>query len=323
MIKIGVITYWKADNYGAFLQAYALQTFLEHDLSMSVQVSFIDYKRSNDNYCFNVQESHFLLHREKSTTAYYDVIICGSDVIWDVSNGETTQKELFFGKVSRNYKKLIAYSGSVGGRQWRDFLRLKNLRYLLYLRRFDEISVRDDATYHLVKRLRKDIQRTLDPTFLISWGGNLQRIHRPPYVFVYGYSANRAEDSIIHRYAKKNGLQVISCGKALLKADETVTPDPFTWLSYFASAEFVFTSTFHGTVFSLLLNKEFIAFGRGSLKIRSLLSEFELNERNQRTGNEFQREIFNRKIDYDKVNRIIARKRKHSSKYLKRAITTK
>ena len=39
-MKIGILTYHRAENYGALLQAYALRTFLQQS---GDDVSFIDY----------------------------------------------------------------------------------------------------------------------------------------------------------------------------------------------------------------------------------------------------------------------------------------
>lgn len=54
------------------------------------------------------------------------------------------------------------------------------------------------------------------------------------------------------------------------------------WLSYFRDAKYVITDSFHGTVFSILFNKDFMVYGnnkRGNSRFNSLLGLFSLQNR--------------------------------------------
>lgn len=64
--------------------------------------------------------------------------------------------------------------------------------------------------------------------------------------------------------------------------EKAVYPPVEDWLSAFAEAEMVVTDSFHGTVFSIILNKPFWVIGnegRGMARFETLLSTFGLEDR--------------------------------------------
>lgn len=65
------------------------------------------------------------------------------------------------------------------------------------------------------------------------------------------------------------------------------------------------TDSFHGTVFSILFNKPFIAVGnsaRGIARFESLLSQFGLADRLVESPEEVSPELVHRQIDWNAVN---------------------
>ena len=115
MIRIGILTYFASINYGAFLQAYALQKCLENRYEHIAEVEIIDYdaKIAHDYYLNRItrfgapaddklskQYEAFIQERKRLTLSKdklisdnldelrqflqgkYDIIIAGSDQIW-------------------------------------------------------------------------------------------------------------------------------------------------------------------------------------------------------------------------------------------------
>lgn len=82
-------------------------------------------------------------------------------------------------------------------------------------------------------------------------------------------------------------------------------PSVESWLQAFLGAGFVVTDSFHGTVFSILFNKPFIAIGnsgRGMARFESLLSQFGLEERLVKSPGEVSPALLQSQINWDSVN---------------------
>jgi polysaccharide pyruvyl transferase WcaK-like protein len=105
---------------------------------------------------------------------------------------------------------------------------------------------------------------------------------------------------------------------------ERVVPELENWLAAFADAEFVVTDSFHGCVLSLLLHKRFIAVGnsrRGMARLSSLLNMFGLDMRLVHgIDPEDDGVYFLSDIDWEEVDRVIARKREESFDFLRKAL---
>jgi hypothetical protein len=105
---------------------------------------------------------------------------------------------------------------------------------------------------------------------------------------------------------------------------ERVVPALEQWLAAFVDAEFVVTDSFHGCVLSLLLHKRFIAVGnsrRGMARLNSLLDMFGLDMRLVHgIDPEDDGVYFLSDIDWEEVDRIIARKREESLTFLRESL---
>ena len=91
--------------------------------------------------------------------------------------------------------------------------------------------------------------------------------------------------------------------------NDCVFPPVEEWIKGFIDAEFVITDSFHGTVFSILFNKPFIAIAnkrRGLARFESLLKLFGLSERLVLNYSIIQLEkMISQEIEWDNVNRIL------------------
>ena len=117
-------------------------------------------------------------------------------------------------------------------------------------------------------------------------------------------------------FSVKNGLKIVNVGLYEKTYDVSVAAIPQNFISAFNNAQYVFTNTFHGCVFSTLFNKQFATDGMKKRKIASFLDEFNLNDRIVRVDNDLINVLEN-KVDYDAVNCLIDKKRKISVEYLK------
>lgn len=198
-MNIGILTYHKSCNYGAFLQAYALQHSLQRDFPQC-NVEIIDfhcksalkynYKRMvktgfpfhlhyyfSENRVFSQAQSSLKLSQKSIITddieafrqAYkgkYDVIVVGSDQVW-VTDGFRGFPNAYWLPGDFNAVK-ISYAAS--SRSNLKMLSEENqLKLKQYIEDFRYIGVRDDSTLNELKNIACDkedlIHINCDPVF--------------------------------------------------------------------------------------------------------------------------------------------------------------
>lgn len=332
-MKIQIITLWSADNYGAYFQAFALKTYLQMKypsaeisflrdtkeekhrfswISKSVKKSLYQYKLQRE---FNKARDEFCLSDIGDTI---DICIIGADEVWNVSNTFFEHIGAYVG-IGVKGKKCIAYAPSSNGVEKKQFTKVYGETPFV---RFNAISVRDKATQYLVSELSAiNPPVVLDPTFLIDiYNDILINTKFTKYLIVYGYSFTDEEIFAIKKIAKEKKLTIVSAGAYQVWTDIKIPASPKQFLGLIKNAEYVVTSTFHGTVFSILFNKEFVSYTRNSPKILEILEAFDLTERNASDETNINR-IFSHRIDYDHVNKIIDEKRKQSTYFLQKEVT--
>ncbi len=104
--------------------------------------------------------------------------------------------------------------------------------------------------------------------------------------------------------------------------NDCVFPPVEEWIRGVIDAEFVITDSFHGTVFSILFNKPFIAIAnksRGLTRFESLLKQFQLEDRLVFPTDNFNIDNLN-EIDREKTNAILVREKKRSMEFIKKFI---
>lgn len=273
-MKIGIVTvYEPITNLGSYLQAYALKKFLEkngHEVSLIKNIPSI--KTALKFICKINPKREFILRiikskkfmsdvkklnlEKKSRMNNFDLLIYGSDEIWNLEN-PYFRNNLFWGntKEAKDVSK-IAYAVSMGELSNET---LENYKiYTNSLNDFDQIFVRDKKTFDIIKTLiGKQCKFVCDPTLLISIKDLTQKIKIPSnkYLLVYTYGLDRHIEEIVVAYAKKYNLKIVSPCFWHIWADKVIECSALQFSSLINGAECVFTSTFHGTIFTLLNHK--------------------------------------------------------------------
>jgi exopolysaccharide biosynthesis predicted pyruvyltransferase EpsI len=101
--------------------------------------------------------------------------------------------------------------------------------------------------------------------------------------------------------------------------DECVFPPVTAWLRGFIDADFIVTDSFHGSIFSILFNKPFLAIGnkkRGMERFNSLMKMFGLEERLIYSPEELTDEIIDAPVDWKRVNSIRSDKKECAINFL-------
>lgn len=340
MIKI--ITVYNSLNPGSYFQALALYKSIQKEKK---DVAFL-YTNTRNPVKEAIKKALKLLKKKKIKHAYKqlvmgfkykkslkniktsrkikadDIYILGSDEIWNIKRKEMAQYPIFWG-TGLKQERCICYAPSINDAPIAEFKKynyIKDALEKIYL-----LSTRDAYSKKVLEELsNRKIEELDDPTILLE-----QEFYKKieskkmfdNYIFVYiaPQKINKEEIKTIVDYAKKSNKKIISYNIYHQWCDEVVYGYPEDFLSLIHNADCVFTSTFHGTMFSIIYNKKFIVFGENNKVIEVLRK---LNIKNQFTNNynESIDKILQKNFHYDKVNKYIEKSRKKSVDYLKENI---
>lgn len=318
---IGIITFQKnISSFGASLQAHATCKFLEKEGFCPVMIDLrshenILYKRSKNHEtisqkhrlsCIKGRIIYYLKNplkiyrfwkfnkKIKYSRPYYsvdqlfnappkfDVYCTGSD---QTLNPRLTISPDAFLLGFTNGKK-ISYSSSVGEIYVPD--RFAEI-YKTLLAQYNHISVREQKSKELIEGYcnNLNVDLTLDPTLLLpsEYYRDLCKIntHKEDYILFFSLHPNKKNLTYAERIARKNNLKLIVVGKKCKDINAEFVSDigPREWLGYISEASHILTDSFHGTIFSLLLNNNFMSIvpKSGGSRIPYLLETFGI-ERN-------------------------------------------
>lgn len=344
-MKIGIVTVQYASNFGAVLQAYSLKSVLE---DMGHQVYYI--RSSTDKYARGLfyrirpygkeylhlpsfilknfygwkrhraflpaQKEFYLL--DSWTDEALDLVILGSDEIWNVTN-PLFCNSIFYGV---GMSPVMSYAVSIGNATAKDMEKIPKT----YFNSISPILVRDHMTKEYLSSIGIKSQRVCDPTLLADPSIFKSCYHnrlmdRGPYMLVYAYGHMETKEVIdsIQRFAKKNNLRLLSICFPLKWCDGTINCSPLDFSAVMQGATYVFTSTLHGTIFSIINHKQFVSLPY-SIKTIDLLDSLHLSERiiqlDDFAEKLLEEKLLHQKIDYNKVENIIHKQREYSKKML-------
>lgn len=332
-MKIGILTFHRAHNYGAVLQAFALQEYFK---MCGHETFIIDYRQSfieRIYKCFSVRrcvaKNPLLILRKTLNELYnykkrvkkkkffesfcneylqltesivnpndipgdFDAYVHGSDQIWN-SKLLGGYDLIYFGDYKTCKKAIkVSYAASM------EFKHLslddKNAikKGLSFL---DYISVRENKLIPILQPFtNKPIKNVIDPTLLansIIWETMCQHKIEEEYILTYKIGEKTKVDNYANLLSEKLGINILSVNKMNLSPNEFVR--------YIKYAKYIISDSFHATVFSILFKKQFytVASGTGSdIRFTEILEALGLKTRILKYSNE----INYNKIDYTRLN---------------------
>lgn len=355
-MKIGILTHHYVKNFGAYMQAEALLSVIK-ELYPNVNVEFIDYRikkheMANTLHFFGFKPKRgdtlsgfiekiklFFTHRnieeslphsirvnssEDINTLDYDLIIIGSDEVWNFN--DIAYSPIKFGYGLRCVH--VSYAASVGGSTVNDNSIPHEVKS--GINSFRKIAVRDEKTEEFVEALsNRKVIRTLDPVYLYNYKLNIRDkikriVEEKPYILIYDCRLGSKQVKELTNYAQKNNYQILGAGeyRNWYATVSTTNITPYEWAYLFKNALAVVTGTFHGTSFSIKYNRPFVSYlteQNRINKVGSLLKEFELTNRLVDSTGEIIK-VLDQSIDYKKINKILQRKKVASIAYLRECI---
>ena len=293
MDKVGIITFHRAVNYGAMLQAVALQRAVsemgyEAELIDYVDQLYdhykIDYHSSNPfksivKYVFSgevrkkvVRFQIFLKENAKVSDKQYNrdnieeldessyiAFITGSDQTFNpIIVDYDANYILGFVKDKR---KCNSYAASIG-------LSVLSEIEGKWLKRniesYHRILVREKTAYDLLMGMGLSTSLVCDPTFLISsleWDKMQKKVDTPEhYILHYGFKRNSLMENKAEALSKETGYTIYTISDRIKKDDRGYHKfsgiGPGEWLYLIAHADFVVTNSFHGMIFSFIFKRQ-------------------------------------------------------------------
>lgn len=344
-MKIHIVTVFKTENCGSFWQAWALKEKLS---SYGNDVSFCNYKSQSNTYtkkiiniikcCLRLRfkRAENIIERSVSFKKYHrelkiasakemaDLYIFGSDTLWNFDDNFFVTNAAFFsgGNIER---PCYSYSISVASTSRENFIKVDEA--IANIQKFKRIAVRDKHTRNLVSEIypSDSIEQTVDPTMLIDKETYLKKVPlRPAFsqktLAVYYFGAIPVDTwKALKAFAQKKGLSIVNVGIYEKQFDYTMVSTPTKFISAFSGAEYIFTNTFHGCVFSTIFNKPFATDGAHKKKIEGFLEEFSLLDRVISSPEDVEK-VLETPVDYVAVNALVKEKRDGSIAYLEQCL---
>lgn len=295
-MKIGILTFHCAANYGALLQAYALQETL---IELGHETYILDYRPSyliepyrplmpgwNKNIkkiLSSLIKAYIKIRRNREmmnfSSSYLnilplkkihslDAIVVGSDQIWnpDITGGNFD--DFYFINLPLEKKvKRIAYAASAGGCD--SFNKQLDSSGISRLLEFDSISVREKCLFDTLNRHAINCQLVLDPVLLANQIifdklADKSLVPDKPYFLTFSLWHMPWLHQYIKLFDKNENTTIID----VVAMDEIILDNKIIQhasmkklISLIKYAKGVISTSFHGTALSIIFKKDFLSVG--------------------------------------------------------------
>jgi len=317
-MKIGIITFHRAHNYGAILQAQALQLFLN---KYTDDVKIVDYypyylKKANKVFDFkralskkiykipikillevinaiiriqiSIKFNRYLNKNIKLTSNKdeRDILILGSDQIWNTYITDGFDRVFWCESDKISNQKVVTYAGSFGNLDINkvDILKINNL-----INKIDYFSIREiDDINKIYEKTNCLARHVCDPTLLTIdfWRNHVNTTNTyNDYILIYRTFIDERVDVLAKKIAKIYDANIIEVStvpiNVLNNSYKIIYGNPIDFLSLIKNAKYVITTSYHGTLFSIIFRTPFYVFAQNNNtnRIKSVLVKLGLDDR--------------------------------------------
>ena len=357
MKKIGILTFHRAINYGAQLQAYALQKTVS---DLGAECELVDYIcpaitkpykpiyiKKNDPI-FSFAKSLIMFNRRikkaksfesfqkkiiKSEKQYfpetidevkdkYDLFITGSDQVFSPWCADFDPAYfLTFADDNQKYSYAASFATKEIPKEFK-------AEFTNRLQGFQKISVREQEGVKFVNELcKKEAEVNLDPTILLNaekWSEVAECDCDEPYVFVYSVMPQISLVNFALKLAKEKKMKVIFVNDAPHLPNSNIEYKRATsvekFVGYIKNASYVVSNSFHATAFSAIFHKSMFIEFQNKVN-RNVRAESFLDSLGISRGveNGVAEET---PIDWNDVDKKLSAQREKSLDYLRKIINT-
>lgn len=276
-----------------------------------------------------ISEKQYITPEEIEQISYdYSILIAGSDQIWNRKITGVLSDAYTLNFKNQDIKK-ISYAASIGDAS---LVGKYQNEYKEKISKINYISVREDsAKTELKKIIPDDISVVLDPTLLLSkdeWNKYVNDFKNEKYILAYVVAPDAEYMRIVNDLANKTNLKVIFFDirnhgyKSNKKCESAYEKGPLDFIDYIKNAEYIVTTSFHATVFSIIFNKKFfiVPHKETGSRVTNLLEKLEIYGRIFSSYEEFKNINYEFETDWKKVDEKLEYERKMSIEWLKNAI---
>ncbi len=354
--KIGILTFQNTTNYGAVLQNFALQKAIEnlnvecevinyhcYNIEERECTIFPHFNKNIINYLINIRrylkqsKKRYVINNFKnkniifSKTDYYknnikdankeySIFIVGSDMVWELGiTGGDINYYLDFADENKRY----SYAASIGTEKLNELYEDKCIENL---NKFKYISVRElQAKKILENYISKDISVDVDPTLLhdkkfwIHYEEIPKIINNKKYILLYFIDSNGIILTNAKKIAKENDLDIYILKDNKKEIDGckiicNATVGEF--LYYIHNAELVITGSYHGMIFSMNYNTNFMYYNRANSSRMDSIAEL-TGSTNRKMTEDYIPEL---KCNFEVINKSISNLRDKSMENLEKIV---
>lgn len=287
-MRVGILTFHFADNYGAILQCLALT---EACKKYTEDVGVIDYVPKQMNP-LKTRVKRFLLKNpmqkkfDDFKKSYFqtisvkdscDLIIVGSDQVW---NPQINECDPFWIVPKMKYGRLCSYAASIG----KDRLLENEQRYLTEnqagFQKYDLVTIRETSGQKILEKLQIPSELVCDPTLLFydkygfyeELAAQSEHLITEKYILVYSLEYSEKIDQMLNKLKKESGCKVVAIhpmNDRIQSCDEFIkNAGVCEFVSLIKNAEYVLTNSFHGLAFSYIFRKKVYCFHHSSSSTR-------------------------------------------------------
>lgn len=282
-------------------------------------------KNIQENLCMSAP-----LYSSKDTEEYIkshpaEIYIVGSDQVWRKAYCPSIL-DYFLSSVPDAVPK-ISYAASFGKDDISEYSEKEIKTAAELIKRFKAVSVREESGVDICKeKFGVNATKVLDPTLLLDSNEYLELLTNYEgridghYLGVYILDDNEDKQRIIKKASIEHNLPINIINVGQSNSHRYRYPSIEEWIANIAFSDFVITDSFHGMVFSILFEKQFLIVNnktRGSARFESLLSQLGISGR---VISDYV-SVPKSEIDYDVVNRRLQTARQESLGWLHSQLT--
>ena len=241
MKKVSIITIIDNNNFGTFLQAFALCKKIEQ---LGAKPELVDYCRPHMSWKYSIkrifqtihnplrilsrllslwqsnkthQKDRKFIHQYLSShlcesienikrTVSADVYMTGSDQVWNSIHNRGLDKVFYLDYAPASATR-VAYAASIGMPQFQEYEKEETKALL---EKYNMITLREQSSIELLSNLGLDnskLHAVLDPTLLLDkeeWKRHIKRprLHKEKYLLVYSVET-KEQNNVIEEVAEK------------------------------------------------------------------------------------------------------------------------
>lgn len=242
----------------------------------------------------NLKLSRKIENSQELTDKDYNVVVAGSDQIWNITI-QDFDKAYFLDWVK--LARRVAYAPSFGAKNILTNTQNPN-EYVKYLMNFNALSIRENNGKKWIKELiGKEVETLIDPTLLLNASDyeNLidnSCVPQEDYIFFYCPSFDVNISKFVDKISKKYDLPVIAWsaksyyvkGIKRFGFELPKYENPSAYLALIKNAKLIFTTSFHGTIFSTIFRKKFYTIKNGGMygdddRVLTLMNSLKIMDR--------------------------------------------